>query len=234
LNSKKTLIYYLALSFFAIIFLLIIAYLGSNQANSIKFSDKIIIGALFIISCLLGMSLAQYPGWYKKIYHKKQRNMTSEDTINKKRKIIGHHPDCLNFSHHIIWIKKKANCAGCLGLTIGSLTTILLMVLYIFSPYSTSLIISYSLFYGGLLFTLLSFIEIIFSFKYVIIHVLLNALFIIGFFFLSISLYEITVNINNTIIGLFFSFLFIKARMQVSQWKHTLICSNCIETCKMY
>jgi len=234
LKQKSDIIYYILLSIIATFLLLILIYLGSSKTNIIDLYDKLLIGGLFIICCLFGISLALYPGWYKKI------SKTSKNNLNKKndkialRKRKGHHPDCDQFKNHVIRLDSNVLCTGCLGLSIGSISSIFLMLIYVVITSEKTLMVFYLLVFLGLIMIAFNFIEIMFPIRHKIIHIFSNIFIVVGFLLIVIGVFEITGSKTYAIISIIFSVLWLYTRIQLSNRRHSLICSSCNKKCKMY
>jgi hypothetical protein len=231
LSRKKNVYYYIILSIFAGVFILIISLF--YEKNDFSIYDKIFVVLLFILICLFGLSLSLYPRWYKKF--KIDRNIINVDKKNNKiiRNRIGHHPDCIYFKKHTLKIKNKTICAGCTGLALGSIISIILICFYLY------LNVIYSELYNlfliiGLIFVFQIFLEIMIPKRNVIIHTISNILHVLGFFLITVSILEITGNIIYTSIVIFISFLFLETRIHLSLYNHSLICKKCKKDCKMY
>jgi hypothetical protein len=233
LKQKNYIIYYLVFSIIAVILLLILAVFANSNAT-FSFHDKLIVGASLLVSFLFGISLAKYPGWSRKLTNHGERDSVSrKQTKTTTKKFKGHHPDCEKFNTHILKTKNRTYCAGCLGLLVGSIISIILLVIYIilpvqsFAPYYLLLII-------GITILGLSLIEILLPIRNSIVHIISNIFLVISFLIITISILEITGDKLFGIIVVLFSFLWLDTRIQLSKWRHTLMCINCNEPCKMY
>jgi len=233
LKQKNNVFYHLFLSIIAAILLLVLAFYGTSDNVDISAQDRILVVGLFIIICIFGISLAFFPGWYKRVLKNKNPDSQHQNIQKTSRKRKGHHPDCDQFKNHILTMKNKAHCAGCLGLALGSIFTIFLGIIYIFFVGKHMSIFNYLIFFGIFLISLV-YLEIIIPKRNAIIHIIANVCLIIGFFLIAISMLEITSRIIFVIISIIFSFLFLDTRFQLSCYYHTLICSKCKEKCKMY
>lgn len=233
MKQKINVYYYLTLSIVAGFFIIIISLYGSSDKNLLDIYDKIFVVLFFIIICFFGISLALFPRWYKRF--KTNKNVKSNKSQNNKiiRNRLGHHPDCDQFEQHILKIKNKKVCTGCTGIALGSIISIILICIYLFSQ------VNYSVFYYlflifGLIFVFQIYLEIMVIIRNRIIHMLSNVLHVIGFFLITISIFELTSSIIYTSISILLSFLFLDTRIQISLYKHCLICKKCKEECKMY
>jgi hypothetical protein len=220
------------LSIIAFFLLILLTFLNPYK-NIIGIFDKLVIAIILIFFNLLGISLAIYPRWYKRII-KSQNVNKNKKQLNKliiHRK--GHHPNCNKFQNHILKIKNKSYCAGCLGLAIGSFISILFMIFYIITINEQLSQISIILLITGIIFISITYIEIIQPNRNVIVHIISSALFILSFFIITISIFELTGNKIYGIISIIFAFLWLETRVQISLWKHSQICKNCDQICKM-
>ncbi len=233
MKQTKTILYYIILSFVAAFLLIILTFFGSSK-NIIGIFDRLLISIIFIICCLLGISLAIYPNWYNKIRKSQNYNENKKQFIKKKLKRKGHHPNCNNFQKHILKIKHKSYCAGCLGLAIGSLISILLMIFYIIIVNEQISQIFQLLVITGFIFISITYIEFVQPHRNRIIHIISSVLLVVSFLIISISIFELTGNKIYGILSIVFSFLWLETRVQLSIWRHSYICNNCDEICKMY
>jgi uncharacterized membrane protein len=196
-------------------------------------TDKVIIGLFFIFSCLFGFSLAIYPGWIKRRMKTKSQNNANNKQKNFRNR-LGHHPDCSKFNSHTLKTKNKVYCAGCLGLALGCIISIILVIIYIpiSFEYSSDLF-QYLILFGFIIIGIV-YIEILVNNQNIFIHILSNSLLIISFLIIIISITELTRNISFGIICIVLSFLWIDTRIQLSKLHHSIICKKCDNSCKMY
>jgi hypothetical protein len=224
--------YYLLLSVIAAVLVLTMV-LVRPIADTITFYEKLFVAIVFIASCLFGISLAIYPNWWRTKSH--QINHASKVKEGKiKRSFQGHHPDCNTFKSHIIFIKNKPRCAGCLGLALGSLVSILLMALYLFLPYRLPIATSYILLMLGIFALLLVYGEIILNKRHTLLHIIINSLLVLSFLVITISVVEITKGPVYGILTILICFLWLDTRIHLSNQQHKNICASCTKSCKTY
>lgn len=230
MNQKNIVIYYIFLSLFVFTLLILINnfYISSNYVSEI---DRIIIALLFILISSFGFSIAIRPKWYKK---KNKKDIKKFEINNDKRNREGHHPSCEKFQKHVILIKNKKYCSGCVGLALGALFSIFLMIYYLIIIENQSRINYQNIFFLGFIFIFFSFFESIIHKKNPIIHILSNILLITGFLLIIISTLENSGNLIYGLISILASFLFLETRIQLSIFNHTKTCFKCYEVCKMY
>lgn len=232
MNKKIHLYYYITLSIVAAILIITIIHYSDIKTGTSYF-DRLIFGGFFITCCMVGISLAKYPGWTKHFFKKKELYRSLKER-RQQIKYKGHHPDCGHFKNHTIKIMEKTVCTGCLGLIIGLISSIVLMIGYVigylmFSYYFHSIFI-----YLGMGIIGLCLLEILFLKRNPSIHTLLNILLVISFFLITISVFEITGGLFYGLIAILFSLLWLDTRIQFSFWRHGKICSDCNNKCKMY
>jgi hypothetical protein len=221
---------YLILSIFAAVILFSLTYFPKSE--TILLNEKIWIGVLFIGVCIFGITIAIKPGWYRRIIS--YRRIVKSNNIKKpKIRYSGHHPDCIIFRNHKINIGEKTFCAGCLGLSLGSLISIIFLSAYFLVSLQTSDIFLYFIPIGFIIIGL-NYLEILYSKRNAGIHVVSNIFLIISFLIITISIFQFTGNVIFGFIGILFSFLWLDTRVQLSSWQHNRICRKCKNSCKVY
>ena len=234
MKQVKNVYYYLFLSIVAAALLLVLTFFSSSIINTIETYDKLFICGVFITSCILGISLAIFPGWFNR-FTKHEKHDANRKIIQKiTRKREGHHPDCDQFKNHTIKIKNKTLCTGCFGLSIGSVISIILMIIYVLIDSNQSSTIFHFLIFLGLIVIGLTYVEIILPVRNAVVHVISNIFLVISFLLITISIFEITGNKIYGTISVIISFLWLDTRIQLSNWQHARICKHCSERCKMY
>jgi hypothetical protein len=233
LNQTRNVIVYLIFSFIAAAFLGILVITTPSDTSAITISEKRIIGGVFLICCIFGISFTIRPNWVRRYFPQKKNK--EKNIINEgKRSFRGHHPDCHTFQNHIFQRKQKTWCAGCLGLFIGLCVSILLMILYIVINLTQLKIISYLFFILGLFILPFIYLEIIQRSKHPLVHILSNSMLPLSFFFITISVIGLTGKLVYGLFTILLCFLWLDTRIQLSQWRHRLLCMYCTESCKMY
>jgi uncharacterized membrane protein len=225
--------FYLVLSLIGAMFLIGIVLYSPVSSPMPTVPDKIVVASTFIFLCILGISFSLRPNWLKGMMLK--NNMTGSNNAHEsKRCFLGHHPDCSFFDTHRIRYAKKTWCAGCFGLLIGCLVSMILMVLYVAISYQQSSTLSRLLFFFGLFLIVLVYVELFLGSSSPTIHIIFSSLLIVGFFCITIGIIELS---GNGIYGFFtilICTLWLETRIQLSRWRHSLLCKECSESCKMY
>jgi uncharacterized membrane protein YciS (DUF1049 family) len=220
-------------AFIATVFVFIMIFLAPSLMTAISLNDKLVVSGVFIASCCIGMSLAIYPGWIRRIANK-EIHPTMNISGQPKQSFSGHHPDCEKFHHHRITIGSKTWCAGCLGLLLGALVSILLMILYtMFSP-GFSHIFDSLLLLLGLVLVLVIYLEAIAQGRHAVTHLVFNGMLIPGFFLITMSVTELTGKAFFGVFTVLLCAVWLATRVTLSAWRHRSTCSLCKESCKMY
>jgi hypothetical protein len=234
LKQSKNIFYYIILSIAAAFLLLILTFLSPLNATTIGMHDKLFVGGMFITSCIFGISLALYPRWFRRLTKHTTSDSNSKKSKQTARKYKGHHPDCGNFHNHTIETKNKTLCAGCLGLSIGSIVSIVLTIIYMVIIREKTATGFYYIIFLGLIIIGLACVEIMLPIRHAVVHVISNIFLVLSFLLVTISIFEITGNKIYGMLGVIISFLFLDTRIQLSNWQHARICESCSETCKVY
>lgn len=151
----------------------------------------------------------------------KQTN-TKETTIMFK----GHHPTCGNFSSHLLQFGSKIYCAGCTGLVVGAIISLVVSLLYFFTGLGVG--------EAGMLIFWLGFIGVacgllqynLFTNRGVV-HFFLNTIFVLGAFLLLVGVNEVNGNFVLDSYLLTLIVYWIIARIMLSQLEHKKICATC-------
>jgi hypothetical protein len=233
LNQIRNVSVYLIFSFLAAVFIGILVITSSYDTPSITISEKAVIAGIFITSCVVGISFTFCPNWVRR-YHPQKKKREKNSIKEGKRLFQGHHPDCHTFQNHRIQWKHKTWCAGCLGLLIGLCASIMLMILYLIIDVKQPKMISYLLFIVGLFVLTFVYFEIVYRNRHPMLHVFSNSLLPLCFFIITIAVVGLTGKLLYGFFTILFCFLWLDARIQLSKWRHSLLCTYCIESCKMY
>lgn len=234
MNQKMLVIYYLILSTIGAALIIVVSRFSSSDTNTIHLFDRIVVGVVFISSCVLGISLALRPNWIKGFTERESHDAKKQQPQTKLRGRLGHHPDCEQFESHTIRLKNKILCAGCSGLALGSIVSIFLMGVYILLPNKIPPAIPHISIMLGMILIGLNYIETIIPTRNTIVHLISNIFLVIGFFFVVIGIFQSTGSLIYGIFGVLISFLWLDTRIRLSGWHHTSICKDCGETCKVY
>jgi hypothetical protein len=192
----------------------------------------------FILICFLGILAGVYPKSCLKILDVKGIQNSDTYGVNSISKtglgisIVGHHPTCGKFSNHVISFSNKIYCAGCTGLIIGAIISILGSLIYFFvSPINAN--VNFTFFWLGFALIILGLTQHkLYIFGRSSLHLFLNIIFPVGALFLVIGVNEIIENFFLNLFLLAFIIYWIFTRILLSKEEHRKICEACdMESC---
>jgi uncharacterized membrane protein len=232
LRKKSVVVWYVVLSLATGGPLLVVSLVLSAQAGPLSFSDKVVVGAFFMASCVFG--IVQSTKLYRSSgSSKKERTYDASVGDGQFPRRVGHHPFCGRFEDHITTIMGKNYCSGCLGLAVGSGIALLLMSVYLLLP-TVSPGFGVVLVFVGFSLMILDLAETAIHSRTQKIHVLANLLLVVGFLLIAIGVSGATSSGAYGLLAILVSFLWLDARIQLSNWKHASICQSCAQDCKSY
>ncbi len=229
MNQERFVNFYLALSLVGALFIIALIGFYPLEGNYVDFFNKFIVGVIFIIGCIIGISFALKPNWINLYLEQKIHGDNTNKMQFRGRRREGHHPACPGFRTHTIQINNKVRCAGCTGLIIGASIAILLMCLTLFLQYNPTKNILIGFVVLGMVFIAYNFSLILIRQQNASINLFSNILLVIGFFLVISSFFQYTDRIIFGILGIMISFLWLDTRILLSKWHHQYICANCIQ-----
>lgn len=237
--------YYVLMSFFGLIFLVLI-YLWSPPTKTVYQFQKPLIFLAFMGICLSGMLAAVFPSRCKGITRfsrksgkyqlNKKPKKNENDGLNKEPKLDpelvirfeGHHPDCGKFESHTIHFKGKKYCPGCTGLLVGAVLAVTGTIFYYFR--GLGLIYGQISFWIGVVTVFTSLILILYlNLDKNIIKLVSNITLVIGSLLILVGIDTVKKNIIMEFYFLILVLFWIRARITVSKINHESICNQCSE-----
>lgn len=213
--------------------LLVVALTILYKPDGVYQSGQTVILA-FIVICCFGATAAILPSECSRIFHHKQtkdrrslkRNEMDQDK-QRTTEFRGHHPTCGKFKAHILEVRGKMHCAGCMGLLTGAILAIAGSLMY-------SLVVSAIAAVAPLMFWA-GFVSVLIGlFQYAKplmangwVHYLLNVIFVSGTFFLLVGVIEINGTLIVETYFLFILLYWILARIVLSNLVHQKTCETC-------
>jgi protein-S-isoprenylcysteine O-methyltransferase Ste14 len=218
LVGRRTQILYVSLALLLLVFLDLITF--NPSVPRITFgSQNLVTGGLFILICAVGLVAAVAPWRLKGGGHGADRNTG----------LVGHHPDCPEFSGHVLRVHGKALCAGCTGLALGAASAILGGFLCFFSGFSVGDPVTF--FYTGALLVALGLVQHFIDMGSPLFHLALNVALVFGAFMLAASMRELGASFYVEAYLLASILFWVAARVRASQEEHVRVCSRCTEPC---
>jgi len=224
--------------------LLLLALIGLSFIALMTFNNRIpgtddpwrkaLTGSIFASICISGTLFALFPSKCLQMFHFRPQN--GDETSNKSEaasingknlRFRGHHPSCGNFWSHTFEIGNETFCAGCFGLALGGILSLVGTILYFFAdipPIGGYLFVFWAGFVGvacGLLQYHL------FRYGGSLTHAFVNIIFVLGAFLLLVGADGLTRSLQTAIYILTLNVFWIYTRIELSRWNHGAICSKC-------
>ena len=141
--------------------------------------------------------------------------------------VKGHHPDCNRFKDHTVKLFGSPRCAGCTGLVIGALVSLIGLISK-FSPY---LVAGETVFWAGVLFVSLGIVQHFIDLNNGWVHLSLNISLVIGSWFMFDSITSLRLGFYVQTYFLSVTLFWIWVRIRASQFTHVEVCSMCNDQC---
>lgn len=234
MKQTKNIFIYLIFSSIAVALVVFLVQEAPPDPPVIPIIEKIGIAGVFITCCIFGISFTLRPNWVHRHLTKKKSNGETNAVNEVKRAFRGHHPDCPAFQNHTIRWKERVLCAGCLGLFVGLCLSIVFMMLYLVIDIQLPKMMSYLIFFAGLFILFWVFLENLFIQKHLSSHAFSNSMLPVSFFIITISVVGVTGKFIYGFFMILLCSLWIDTRIQLSKWRHGLLCAHCTNPCKMY
>lgn len=222
---------YLALSAVSAALLLLVSFFGAREGASLSQVARWAVGMAFAASCLAGVVLSLRPRALRCAAHGEGGGPARAASGRRPR--TGHHPDCDRFREHVIVVRGRARCAGCLGLATGSVLALAAIIAFLLAP-GPSRSLGAPLLLTGLVLVGIGFAETACHSRHGPFHVIANALLVTGFFFAVVGVMTATADWIFGLMALIVCFLWMDTRVEISDWKHGEVCAGCPEGCKSY
>jgi len=192
------------------------------------------IGSIFEVICVLGISAVYFPSHCSAMFHstKGDRDISSNANYlashSRDPAFRGHHPDCGNFSAHVIRIHDKTFCAACTGLLLGALMALTGAALYFFADWRIAQNTLHAVFAGALGVSLG-----LFQLKFrSLLRLLLNAFFVLGAFLVLVGIDGLIQSVLVDLFVVVLTVFWLITRILLSQWDHWRICYTCENPCE--
>jgi len=196
---------------------------------------KPLVGSMFTLICISGIVAGFFPKKCSETFNLRKTEKTAISKIKNPNShkvsitLKGHHPNCGNFSAHVIQVYGHVLCAACTGLLLGAFIALAGTALYFFAGWDIGQV-GFLTVLVGQTGVLLGFIQ--FKFKGFT-RLTLNAFFVFSTFLTLVGIDKLA---ENTVIELYLIVLIIfwlLTRILISQWDHWRICHECKLFCEL-
>ena len=174
--------------------------------------SRLVFGAI----CVLGIIAGIAPNWC---------TLTSRSERRGNDGVAGHHPDCGHFPGHTVKIGTNVYCAGCSGLVIGAVFSLIGLVSGDY-PFDT-----YVGFWFGALLVGLGLAQHFIDLGSGWLHFWLNLWFVVGAWLMFAAIQLMNHSFLVSAYFLCVTVFWIYARIRASQWTHVAVCAGCDEKC---
>jgi len=221
------LLFIISVSVFGVVIALLFAF-NPPMTNENLFWRRPLVGSVLGLICILGIFAALFPKECSNVFHfrREQANFASHQVSATSK---GHHPDCEEFSAHVIHIGGYTLCTACTGLLFGALIALIGTFFYFFGDWHLGKM-SFLVVLIGAIGLVLGFFQLKFR---GFIRLMLNALFVIEALLILVGIDELSHNLS---VDLFITLLIVFwlfTRIQLSKWDHRRICNNCKSPCEV-
>jgi len=234
-HRNFAIIFFLTFSFLGLILIAVFVNLAPTTQNEVSWR-KPLVGTVFSIVCVLGILAGAFPSKCSKMFHFrkiKQEGFAHESAGSlEKYAFRGHHPNCGNFGAHVFRVGNRVFCAGCVGLILGAVLSLLGVTLYFFA--NLPIWLNHCLvFWIGLIGVSCGLLQYhLFNWGKSSIHLSVNTFFIFGMFLLLVRVDAVTQNVIVDFYLIALSIFWLYTRILLSQLDHKEICDACpIEEC---
>jgi hypothetical protein len=224
IRHDSILIFSLGISIFGLLIVLMLAF-NPPTIHENFFWRKPLVGSIFSLICVLGIFAALFPRQCSQLFHfhRESGRFTSHQIYT-----TSHHPDCKEFSAHVVHISNHTLCAACIGLLFGALVALIGAVFYFFGGWHTEEV-GFPIVLIGTVGMVLGFLQ--FKFRNFV-RLTLNAFFVLGAFLILVGIDGLTESLFIDLFLVAFLVFWILARIQFSQWDHWRICNSCKFPCE--
>ena len=227
------LIFTVSISLFGLFTTLMLAlYPPTIQENLLW--RKPFIGSIFSLICILGIIAAFFPNKCSKTFNllEAEKPAVSNAKDRNFNKVLvtlkGHHPDCKEFSAHVIHISSHTLCAACTGLYLGAFISIIGTAFYFFGG-GRIYEMSFPAVVIGIVGVILGYLQLKFR---GFVRLMLNTLFVLGAFLTLVGIDELTQSLSVDLFSIVLIVFWIFTRIMLSHWDHRRICLNCKSPCE--
>lgn len=234
LHLPTSLLFFVGVSLFGSATTLILAF-SSQQSTDNLIWRKPLIGSLFMLICIIGITVALMPQKCSGRAHSRQTQKpviptTNTTSIHKSfSRFEGHHPDCGRFTAHTVTSGKHVFCAACIGLLVGASIAIVGACVYFFAFLEIGNA-NYWTVAAGQVGTVIGLAQLKFK-SYA--RSTANAVFVVGSFLTLAGIDSILRSFYADLYVLALIVFWLSTRISMSQWDHSRICQECNMPCEL-
>lgn len=230
-RPSLTLSFAVIVSAFGLLTTLAFTLLPTTPIDSLPWR-KPLIGTIFVVICASGGLASLFPRKCSEQFDLQEdegSTASNKNSYDLHLIVKGHHPNCREFSAHVIQARGHTLCAACTGLFLGALIAILGAVLSFFLGlgFQSS---NYLFVLIGLICVVIGFFQLRFR---GVVRSTLNALFVVGAYLVLAGVDMLSKNVFLDIYLIGLICFWIWTRILLSQWDHAKICHSCRHDCEL-
>lgn len=195
----------------------------SNLISPQPLIQRGLVGFLYCMLCLLGITAVFYPTKCKGIFQHVQNISAQTNTGSKYLEIVGHHPNCQHFSSNKIKIAEHAFCAACSGLLIGAAIALIGTTIYFFVGANSA--------WGNIWFVVLGEIFMLSGLAQIkfsgYAKTILNTIFVVGSFLILVYVDALGKNMFLDLYSFGLILFLLWFRILLSEWNNRRTCQKC-------
>ncbi len=221
-TSTYTLTFLLTVSIIGLALMAMLVLLPN--VGTVQFASRqTLVGALYILVCLLGAVAVFYPAKCRGMLQKTQNPLAKTDAPSSPTLMRGHHPTCQHYSGNRISLGGRVFCAACSGLLVGAAIALTGAILYFFAGFSVSWAGVWLVAFGEVL-LLLGSAQI----KFVgYVKTIVNAGFVVGSFMMLVGTDVLGKSVLIDLYALALIVFLLWLRILLSEWNNRRTCQSC-------
>jgi len=228
---NPTLVFLVSVSFFGLFLVPMFASHPPTEQEPL-FWRKPLIGLIYGSICALGILAVFLPKKCSGVFHfERHLNELSNSRKSASKRdlftIVGHHPNCGNFSAHTFQINNMRLCGGCTGLFLGALSAFVGAAVYFFGNWHVAQSANTILLVGvlGVASGLLQ--HLLFNVRKSFVRLFLNSFFVFGAFLILIGIDELIQSLAIDLFIIALSVFWLYTRISLSERSHRRVCYSC-------
>ena len=179
---------------------------------------------------MLGILAVFLPKKCSGVFRVKKHELGSfQDSVPKENffNIVGHHPNCGNFSAHTFQIGNVRLCGGCTGLFLGSLGALVGNAVHFFGNWHIAQI-AYTVLWVGIIGVASGLLQhLLVNIQKSFVRLFLNSFFVLGTSLILIGIDELTKSLSLDLFIVLLSVFWLYTRISLSEWSHKRVCHYC-------
>jgi hypothetical protein len=194
---------------------------------------KPLVGTAFAIVCVLGMLAALFPGACSKVFvgNVKRTGANMQVSHATASSLRGHHPECSQYSGHVVSVSRRVLCASCSGLFVGAIIALVGVGATFFGSWQIgqNALLAVAVGAVGVALGLLQSSLLI---QKGVMRLFTGSFFVVGAFLILAGMEGLTHDVSADFLIVVLSIFWLVTKISFSKWDHERTCLRCAaETC---